>query len=269
MKYSEAFSLLKDIQLFIRHERLILEVIDNVVGNKDLQLAMLQRAEDAKQKARRLANYILDEKDEGLAKKLINDHDYIIELEHLVKTDKFITAKVPMPLPEELTPYQRELYAMVKPFCVDKENMGVNIGLEFKACLFNIEDIMRDVEECLFSHDIDTTDTTGNDLLIDGTFGSDTQKAKNLFKRAVEAGLCKVSNGKYQWLGSKALLAYFAEEASLYLELGKGEYNGNPKTSWKPFEKIFSVKGLSNNRNDNKTKSNEPREYRKVDDLFR
>lgn len=212
MKYSEAFILLKDIQLFIRRELSILEVIDNVVGNKDLQLAMLQNAEDAKQKARRLANYILDEKDEGLAKKLINDHDYIIELEHLVKTDKFITTKVSMPLPEELTPSQRELYSMVKPFCVDKENMGVNLGLEFKACLFSIEAIMRDVRDCLFGHDEDTTDSK-NDLPKE----LNTEIARKYFARAINIGYMRKEGNGYKWLfggnRGQARLGYFCNKA--------------------------------------------------------
>lgn len=166
--------------------------------------------------------------------------DYIIErMEKLTKTTFIIRKKIDGNITEEET--------------------GLGMKGIFIPYLRKINN--KDIQQ--------TTDTTGDDLLTDGTFGSDTQKAKNLFKRAVEAGLCKVSDGKYKWSGSKALLAYFAEKASLYLELGKGEYNGNPKTSWKPFEKFFSVEGLSNNRNDNRAKSNEPKEYKKVDDLFR
>lgn len=74
-----------------------------------------------------------------------------------------------------------------------------------------------------------------------------TEPAKALFQGAIQNRLCDTN---YKWLKTKALLAYFADRASEYLNLGKGEYDGKKKISWKPFETLFGIKGLSGARRD-------------------
>lgn len=92
-----------------------------------------------------------------------------------------------------------------------------------------------------------------------------TDKAKNLFSLAISNGIC---DNNYKWLKSKALLAYFADRASEYLELGKGEYDGKRKTSWKPFETLFGNKGLSGAKRDYQKTGTLPDGYKDVDKLF-
>ncbi|MDD2953718.1 MAG: hypothetical protein PHC95_11225 [Parabacteroides sp.] len=93
----------------------------------------------------------------------------------------------------------------------------------------------------------------------------DTVKTKNLFKKAIAAGVC---DDTYKWLKSKALLAYFADKVSEYLNLGKGEYDGKTKTSWKPFETLFSISGLSGAKRDYQKTGTLPDGYSDVDKLF-
>lgn len=95
-----------------------------------------------------------------------------------------------------------------------------------------------------------------------------TDKAKDLINKAIEFGLCRGYNGKYEWLKTNRLLAYFAEQASGYLKLGKGEYRGAAKTSWAPFEKLFQVEGLCNSNGVGKSQGTRPRGKNIVDKLF-
>ena len=90
-------------------------------------------------------------------------------------------------------------------------------------------------------------------------------KAKSIISKAIEAGLC---DNNYKWLKSKALLAYFADRASEYLKLGKGEYDGKTKTSWKPFEALFGIDGLSGAKRDYQKTGTLPDGYKDVDNLF-
>lgn len=92
-----------------------------------------------------------------------------------------------------------------------------------------------------------------------------TDKAKNLLSLAISNGIC---DNNYKWLKSKALLAYFADRASEYLELGKGEYDGKRKISWKPFETLFGNKGLSGAKRDYQKTGTLPDGYKDVDKLF-
>lgn len=92
-----------------------------------------------------------------------------------------------------------------------------------------------------------------------------TDKAKALLNKAIIAGLC---DDTYKWLNSKALLAYFVDKASESLGLCKGEYDGKPKTSWKPFEVLFGVKGLSGAKRDYQKTGTLPYGYNDVDKLF-
>ena len=92
-----------------------------------------------------------------------------------------------------------------------------------------------------------------------------TEKAKSLIQKAIQKGFC---NNNYKWLKSKALLAYFADRASEYLKLGKGEYDGRQKTSWKPFESLFVISGLSGAKRDYQKTGTLPDGYKEVDKLF-
>lgn len=90
-------------------------------------------------------------------------------------------------------------------------------------------------------------------------------KAKNLLQKTITAKLC---DNTYRWLKSKALLAYYSDKASEYLCLCRGEYDGRPKTSWKPFEILFEVNGLSGARRDYQKTGTLPDGYREIDRLF-
>lgn len=89
--------------------------------------------------------------------------------------------------------------------------------------------------------------------------------AKSIITKAVTNGLC---DNNYKWLKSKALLAYFADRTSEYLKLGKGEYDGKIKTSWKPFETLFGISGLSGAKRDYQKTGTLPDGYKDVDTLF-
>lgn len=93
-----------------------------------------------------------------------------------------------------------------------------------------------------------------------------TEKAKTLLQKAVKIGLC---DSNYKWLKSKALLAYFADKASEYLELGKGEYDGKKKVSWKPFETLFGMKKLSMAKQSYQNTGTFPDGYTDVGKLFK
>ena len=93
----------------------------------------------------------------------------------------------------------------------------------------------------------------------------DNEKAKTLFQKAINIGLC---NNNYIWLKSKALLAYFADKTSEYLGLGKGEYDGKSKTSWKPFESLFGIDRLAGAKRDWEKTGTLPQGYKDVDKLF-
>ena len=92
-----------------------------------------------------------------------------------------------------------------------------------------------------------------------------TDGAKLILQKAINAGLCDTN---YRWKKSKALLAYFADLASEYLKLGKGEYDGKAKTSWKPFESLFGISGLSGAKRDYQKTGTLPEGYKDVDNLF-
>lgn len=91
------------------------------------------------------------------------------------------------------------------------------------------------------------------------------ENAKSIISKAIKAGLC---DHNYKWLKTKSLLAYFADRASEYLKLGKGEYDGNVKTSWKPFETLFGFSGLSGAKRDYKKTGTLPDGNKDVDNLF-
>lgn len=93
----------------------------------------------------------------------------------------------------------------------------------------------------------------------------DDEQAKEILKKAINAGLC---DNDYKWLKTKSLLAYFADRVSEYLKLGKGEYDGKAKTSWKPFEILFGISGLSGAKRDFQKTGTLPDGHKDVDNLF-
>lgn len=93
-----------------------------------------------------------------------------------------------------------------------------------------------------------------------------SKAAQAILHKAIEAGLC---NEKYEWLYEHNLLAYFADYASERLHLSNAIQNGIPKVSWKPFETLFRIKGLSGYRNYYKNKSGIlPEGHAIVDQIF-
>ncbi len=74
----------------------------------------------------------------------------------------------------------------------------------------------------------------------------ESDQAKQLFDKARSLGLL---DDDYQWKKSKALLAYFADKASIRLGLSKAEQDGQPKIPWKPFETLFHISGLADAKN--------------------
>lgn len=93
----------------------------------------------------------------------------------------------------------------------------------------------------------------------------DNDKGKSIIDKAIAKGLC---SDKYKWFKSKALLAYFSDRASEYLNLGKGEYDGKAKISWKPFESLFGISGLSGAKRDYQKTGTLPNGHKDVDQLF-
>lgn len=107
------------------------------------------------------------------------------------------------------------------------------------------------------------TETVENEIALPSEL--DTEQAKALLQRAIQNNLC---DNNYKWLKSKALLAYFADKASECLGLGKGEYDGKIKTSWRPFETLFGISKLSGARRDYQKTGTLPDGYKEVDKLF-
>lgn len=93
----------------------------------------------------------------------------------------------------------------------------------------------------------------------------DSERAVKLLEGVIGKGFC---DSHYKWLKSKALLAYFAERTSEDLNLGKGVYDNRSKISWKPFEDLFKIQGLSGARRDYKKTGTLPIGHKDVDKLF-
>lgn len=118
-------------------------------------------------------------------------------------------------------------------------------------------------------NDIETIDE--NDLPSE----LNTDKAKTILKKAIQANLC---DDNYIWKETKQLLAYFADKMSHYLNLtNKMGNDGKIQTSWKPFETLFEYEGKERGKNKLKgAKQNwmrintqfEPTGYEKIDALF-
>ncbi len=99
-----------------------------------------------------------------------------------------------------------------------------------------------------------------------------TQKAEDLFNRAVEAGIMTVEATGYKWNRTKQLCAYFVEQASEFLNLTtRQDKDGNIATCWKPFEILFGVNKLKDAKQ-NWMRVNtkfEPTGYQEIKRLFK
>ncbi len=101
-----------------------------------------------------------------------------------------------------------------------------------------------------------------------------TDKAKQLFQKAIKAGIITQENNLYKWNFGQytgQLLAYFCQRASHYLDLSKRlDKNGNKTVSWKVFEKAFNVKNIISYKN-NWLKCNTkftPNGFKEIEKLF-
>lgn len=157
-------------------------------------------------------------------------------------------------------------YDIISDWCMkscgyrqSKERENLEIGLAYK----------EDLTLFYFDNKWYELNTTNNDSIIIKKIPCelDNEKAKTLFQKTINIGLC---DNNYRWLKSKALLAYFADKASEYLGLGKGEYYGKSKTktSWKPFESLFGVSGLAGAKRDWEKTGTLPQGNEDVDKLF-
>ena len=90
-----------------------------------------------------------------------------------------------------------------------------------------------------------------------------TETAQAYFAKAVELGL--MTEG-YKWLSGLQVLACFAREMSINLNLGKGG-----RISWKPFETLFDIDPgkLRLNYNDIQKTGQDPRDAHLVDEVFK
>lgn len=92
--------------------------------------------------------------------------------------------------------------------------------------------------------------------------------AKKFFAKAIDLGLMSES---YEWKKGLQLLACFAREMSLHLNMGKG-YNadGTKRISWKPFEILFDIKRnkLRSNYNDIQKTGQNPSDIDLIDKVF-
>lgn len=95
-----------------------------------------------------------------------------------------------------------------------------------------------------------------------------TPEAKAYFRKAIKFGLM---DSNYNWLKGLQMLACFAREMSLRLNLGKGENSdGTKRISWKPFEALFSIDAgkLRSNYNDIQKTGQQPTDSNLIDRVF-
>ena len=94
------------------------------------------------------------------------------------------------------------------------------------------------------------------------------EDAQKYFSKAIELGLM---DDKYKWLKGMQLLACFAREMSLKLDMGKG-YNADKtkRISWRPFEDLFGIKHgkLRLNYNDIQKTGQEPSDIDLIKEVF-
>ena len=89
-----------------------------------------------------------------------------------------------------------------------------------------------------------------------------TPEAKAYFKKAIDLGLM---DSNFRWLKGRQMLACFAREMSLKLNMGKGD-----RIAWKPFEMLFGVTlgKLRLNYNDIQKTGQDPKEAYLINRVF-
>jgi len=95
-----------------------------------------------------------------------------------------------------------------------------------------------------------------------------TDEAKRYFEKAIDLGLM---DADYKWLKGLQMLACFAREMSMKLQLGKGvKGDGQPRISWQPFETLFNLEKytLRSNYNDIQKTGQSPIEIGLIDKVF-
>lgn len=101
-----------------------------------------------------------------------------------------------------------------------------------------------------------------------------TDKAKELFDKAIQAGVIAKDNDLYKWNFERytgQLLAYFSQRASHYLNLSKrADKDGNNTVNWRAFEICFNRKKIISFKNDWMKANTKftPNGYEKIDKLF-
>lgn len=100
-----------------------------------------------------------------------------------------------------------------------------------------------------------------------------TNEAKKIFERAIDAGFMTITSNGAKWNNEKQLLAYFASKMSDRFHLQKRVTfaTKEKQTSWKPFEELFDVKDLKSARADcmkNHQGYFEPDKSKEIDKLF-
>jgi len=91
-------------------------------------------------------------------------------------------------------------------------------------------------------------------------------KAQKYLNKAIELGLI---DNNYKWTEGKELLSWFVSEFSLKCNMGKGvNSNGQPRTSWQPFETLFKITGLRSNFNDTQKTGRTPTKKELIDSVF-
>ena len=96
----------------------------------------------------------------------------------------------------------------------------------------------------------------------------DTDKARRYFRKAIDLGLM---SEEYEWLKGLQMLACFARDMSLKLNLNKAtNSDGTKRISWKPFENLFEVEQgkLRLNYNDIQKTGQNPSEIGLIDKVF-
>lgn len=95
-----------------------------------------------------------------------------------------------------------------------------------------------------------------------------TDEAKRYFEKAIDLGLMDTD---FNWLKGLQMLACFAREMSMKLQLGKGvNGDGQPRISWQPFETLFNLERykLRSNYNDIQKTGQSPIEIGLIDKVF-
>ena len=95
-----------------------------------------------------------------------------------------------------------------------------------------------------------------------------TDEAKSYLKKAIDLGLM---DANYNWLKGLQMLACFAREMSIKLQLGKGvNGEGQPRISWQPFETLFNLEKykLRSNYNDIQKTGQSPIDIGLIEKVF-